>query len=89
VAASADAAFAFVGDPKRNVRVVVIDLDQYPVNLVHNLRILFPSSSVRIVVLTKDPTKRARARDVGANVYLSRRTAGAKLGSIITALSLP
>ena len=88
VAASADAAFAFVGDPKRNVRVIVIDLDQYPVNLVHNLRILFPSSSLRIVVLTNNAKKRARARDVGANVYLPKRTTGFLLRSIVTGLSL-
>jgi hypothetical protein len=68
--------------------VIVIDLDQYPVNLVHNLRILFPSSSLRIVVLTNNAKKRARARDVGANVYLPKRTTGFLLRSIVTGLSL-
>jgi hypothetical protein len=44
---------------------------------------------LRIVVLTNDAKKRARARDVGANVYLPKRTAGFKLGKIVAALSRP
>jgi hypothetical protein len=87
VAASGDSTFALVADPKNNVQVVVIDLDQYPVSLVHNLRLVFPSASVKLVAISSSASKRARAHDVGANVVLAKRAAHVKLGKVVQALT--
>jgi hypothetical protein len=87
VAATGDSTFALVADPKNNVQVVVVDLDQYPVSLVHNLRLVFPSASLKLVAISSSASKRARAHDVGANVVLVERAANGKLGKVVQALT--
>jgi hypothetical protein len=87
VAATADSTFALIANPKNNVQVIVIDLDQYPVSLVHNLRLVFPSASVKLVAISSSAAKRARAHDVGANVVLAKPAAKVKLGKVVQALA--
>jgi len=89
VAATGDSAFALTGDWKRNVQVIVVDADQYPLSLVHNLRTVFPSTSVRLVVLTNDPKKRVRAIAAGATIALPKRTPNLQLAKVVAALSSP
>jgi len=89
VASTGDSAFALTGDPKRNVQVIVVDADQYPLSLIHNLRIVFPSTSVRLVVLTNDAKKRRRAIAAGATIALSKGTPSGKLAKVVAALTGP
>jgi DNA-binding NarL/FixJ family response regulator len=67
--------------------VIVVDADQYPLSLIHNLRIVFPSSSVRLVALTNDPKKRNRAIAAGATIALPKGTPNAKLAKVVASLS--
>ena len=69
--------------------MIVVDADQYPLSLVHNLRTVFPSTSVRLVVLTNDPKKRARAIAAGATIALPKRTPSVKLAKVVAALTGP
>ena len=87
VASSGESAFQLTGDPKRNVQVIVVDADQYPLSLIHNLRIVFPSTSVRLVALTNDPKKRARAVAAGATIALPKQTPNVKLAKVVAALT--
>jgi hypothetical protein len=85
VASTGDSAFTLTGDPTRNVEVIVVDADQYGLGLVHNLRTVFPN--VRLVVLTNDPKKLARAVAAGATIAMSKRTSPAKLAKVVAALA--
>jgi DNA-binding NarL/FixJ family response regulator len=87
VASTGDSAFELAGDPNRNVQVIVLDADQYPLSLVHNLRIVFPSTSVTLVVLTNDPKKRMRAIAAGATIALPKGTSNTKLARVVAAFT--
>jgi hypothetical protein len=87
VATTGDSTFTIAASRNRNVQVIVVDGDQYPLSLVHNLRIVFPSTSVRLVVLTNDPEKRKRAIAAGASVALPKHIPSAKLGKVVAALA--
>jgi hypothetical protein len=87
VASTGDSAFELAGDPKHNVQVIVVDADQYPLSLIHNLRIVFPSSSVRLIVLTNDAKKRMRAIAAGATIALPKGTSSGKLAKVVAALA--
>jgi hypothetical protein len=52
----------------RNVAVVVVDIDKQGAAIVHNLHTVFPS--VRIVAVTKYPTKVEKARRFGASAVI-------------------
>jgi hypothetical protein len=84
-AASTDSAFQTTGDPGRNVRVVVIDADQYGIGLVNDLRTVFPS--VRLVVLSDDPRKLAAAAKSGA-IGVPRSTTSDRLAKLVSKLAL-
>jgi DNA-binding NarL/FixJ family response regulator len=84
VASTGDSTFALTGDPNRHVEVIVVDADQYGLGLVHDLRTVFPN--VRLVVLTNDSKKLARAVAAGATVALSKRTPTVKLAKVVAAL---
>jgi hypothetical protein len=85
-ATNGDDPFTVTGDPKRNVQVVVVDADQYGLSLVHDLRTVFPN--VRLIVLSDDPRKLARAVSAGATLALPRSTPGTKLASVVSRLAL-
>ena len=85
VASTGDSTFSLTGDPKRNVEVIVVDVDQYSLSLVHNLRTVFPG--VRLVVLTSDPKKLSRAIAAGATIALPKSTSAVKLVKVVAALT--
>jgi hypothetical protein len=87
VATTGESAFTIAASRTRNVQVIVVDGDQYPLSLVHNLRIVFPSSSVRLIVLSNDPEKRKRAIAAGASVALPKHIPSSKLGKVVAALA--
>jgi hypothetical protein len=87
VASTGDSAFELAGDPKRNVQVIIVDADQYPLSLVSDLHTVFPM--VRLIVLTDDPKKLARAIAAGATIALPKRTPTVKLVKVVAALTGP
>jgi DNA-binding NarL/FixJ family response regulator len=69
----------------RDVRVVVVDVDELGVSIVHDLHVVFPS--VKIVALAAGPKTMAAALKAGAKVVLPRSTPPAKLAKIIQQLA--
>jgi hypothetical protein len=84
-ATSSDTTFSVTGDPKRNVQVIVVDADEYGLSLVHDLRTVFPM--VKLIALTNDPAKLARAIKAGATLALPKKTPNGKLAKVVTSLS--
>jgi hypothetical protein len=84
-ATSGETAFSVTGDPKRNVEVIVVDADEYGLSLIRDLRTVFPM--VKLVALTDDPSKLARAIKAGATLALPKQTPADKLAKIVTSLS--
>jgi hypothetical protein len=89
LAATSDSAFELAADPRRNVQVIVVDADQYSLSFVRDLRTVFPSTFVRIVVLTDDRKKLSRAVAAGATIALPKHTPNAKLAKVVAALTAP
>jgi hypothetical protein len=87
VATSGESTFALTGDPARNVEVVVIDADQYGIDLIRNLRTVFPS--VRLIALSSDPKMLLRAIKAGATIALPKDTPSVKLAKVVSALAEP
>ncbi|MGE5690197.1 MAG: OmpL47-type beta-barrel domain-containing protein [Pseudomonadota bacterium] len=85
VTAAGDTAFDVAADPRRNVRVVVVDVGRYGASLVRDLRVVFPG--VRLVALVSRPGDLLRATRAGATVALPRSTPPAKLARVIRRLA--
>src|SRR5207253_8759911 len=85
-ASNSDDPFTVTGDPARNVEVVVVDADQFGLGLVRDLRTVFPS--LRLIVLSDDPRKLARAVSAGATLALPRSTPSAKLATVVSRMAL-
>ena len=85
IASTGDSAFSLTGDPKRNVEVIVVDVDQYSLSLVRDLRTVFPS--VRLVVLTSDRKKLVAAIAAGATIALPKSTPTVKLAKVVASLT--
>jgi hypothetical protein len=73
------------GSASRNVGVIVVDVDRYGLELVSDLRTVFPS--VRIIALTNDPRRLAQAIKAGAAVAVPRSTPPKDLAKLITQLA--
>jgi hypothetical protein len=84
-ATSSETAFSVTGDPKRNVQVIVVDADEFGLSLVHDLRTVFPN--IKLVAVTSDPAKLARAVKAGATLALPKKTSTEKLAKVVTTLS--
>jgi hypothetical protein len=84
-ATSSDNAFAVTGDPKRNVQVIVVDADEYGLSLIHDLRTVFPM--VKLIALSDNAAKLARAVKAGATLALPKKTTTTKLAKVVTSLS--
>jgi DNA-binding NarL/FixJ family response regulator len=67
------------------VRVVVVDVDEFGVSVVHDLHVVFPS--VKIVALAAGPRTMAAALKAGATVVLPRSTPPATLAKVIQRLT--
>ena len=85
VAASDQAAWNFTADPKRSPQVIVVDVDQYGVRLVHNLHLVFPM--VKIIAVSSHPSQLARAKRFGATVVLSKKSSPKKIVKIVSQLA--
>ena len=60
--------FDVTGVSSSHVAVLVVDVDQHGVNMVHNLHIVFPP--VKIVAITNKPGNVLRARRYGATTVV-------------------
>ncbi|HTZ05171.1 MAG TPA: PASTA domain-containing protein [Gaiellaceae bacterium] len=87
VAGSDSSTFTIAANRRRNVQVVVVDVDEYGVRLIHNLRLVFPG--VKLIAVTNSPAKAARARRFGANVVLTKAAVKTKLAKTVSALAVP
>ncbi|MGH3105160.1 MAG: Ig-like domain-containing protein, partial [Gaiellaceae bacterium] len=85
VKAEGDATFDVTGNTRRNVEVVVVDVDRYGLGLVRDLRTVFPD--VKILALTNDPKLLARAVKAGATIALPRSTPDAQIARVIKRLA--
>jgi hypothetical protein len=85
VAAVGDDTWDVTGDASRNVRVLVIDVDRYGVELVRDLRTVFPS--VAIIALTNDPRRLAQSVRAGATIAVPATTPPKDLAKLIERLA--
>jgi hypothetical protein len=69
----------------RDVRVVVVDVDEFGVSIVRDLHVVFPS--VKIVALAAGPKTMAAALKAGATVVLPRSTPPSTLARVIQRLT--
>ena len=79
-----DDTFALAGASNRNVQVIVVDVDQYRLSFVHDLRTVFPE--LKIVALSNDPALLSRAVPAGATVALPTSTPPQVLAKIVRRL---
>ena len=84
VVTSADPTFDAAANRNRDVRVIVVDVDELGVATVHDLHVVFPS--VKIVALAAGPRTMAAALKAGATIVLPRSTPPATLAKIILRL---
>jgi hypothetical protein len=78
--------FTLAGSPTHNVHVVVVDVDEFSLSLVHDLRTVFPGMA--IVALTDDPDKLGRAVAAGATVALPLSSPPSQLAKVVAKLAL-
>jgi hypothetical protein len=79
-----DPTFDATATRNRDVRVLVVDVDELGVATVRDLHAVFPS--VKIVALAAGPRTMARALKAGATIVLPRSTPPATLAKIIRRL---
>jgi hypothetical protein len=77
--------FDAAANRNRDVRVLVVDVDEFGVGVVRDLHAVFPS--VKIVALAAGPKTMAAALKAGATVVLPRSTPPATLARIIQRLA--
>jgi hypothetical protein len=82
-----DAAFELSAVLSKHVRVVVVDVDEYGVQLVRDLRTVFPE--VRVLALSNTASLRAAAKRSGAAKALPRTTPYATVKKTALALTQP
>jgi DNA-binding NarL/FixJ family response regulator len=70
-----------------DVRVIVVDVDEFGVSFIRDLHTIFPS--VRIVALSASPRKLAASLRAGAVIALPRATPPALLTKLIQQLLAP
>jgi Zn-dependent alcohol dehydrogenase len=85
VAGSDSSAWSFTADPKRNTQVVVVDVDQYGVRMVHNLHLVFPT--VKLIAVSSKPSQLARAKKFGATVVLAKSAGSVKIVKAVSQLA--
>jgi Zn-dependent alcohol dehydrogenase len=63
---------------------MVVDVDELGVDVIRDLRVVFPS--LRIVAVSSSPAKLAAAKRGGANVTVRRAAAKQRLTKVVTRL---
>jgi hypothetical protein len=82
---SDDAAFAATGSPRRNVQIVVVDVDRYGVGLVRDLHVVFPS--VKVIALSRRPALLLRALKSGAAAAVPPSAPAPRIARVIRRLA--
>jgi hypothetical protein len=82
-----DAAFAETGSPRRNVQIVVVDVDRYGIGLVRDLHVVFPS--VKVIALSRRPELLLRALKSGAAAAVPPSAPAPRIARVIRGLSGP
>jgi DNA-binding NarL/FixJ family response regulator len=85
VVTAEDPTFDAAANRNRDVRVIVVDVDELGLPMVRDLHTVFPS--VKIVALAAGPKTMARALKAGATIVLPRSTPPATLAKIIRQLA--
>jgi hypothetical protein len=85
IVSSTESAFSVTGDPSTNVQVIVVDVDEFGIGLLRDLRTVFPG--VRLIALSDDPRKLAPAVRAGATIALPKGTPTVKLAKVVSALA--
>jgi hypothetical protein len=85
VVTSAEPTFDAAANRNRDVRVVVVDVDEFGVGIVRDLHTVFPST--KIIALAAGPKTMAAALRAGATIVLPRSTPPATLAKIIQRLA--
>ncbi|MFL5918543.1 MAG: Ig-like domain-containing protein, partial [Gaiellaceae bacterium] len=84
VVSEVEPTFDAAANRNRDVRVIVVDVDEFGVGLVRDLHAVFPS--VKIVALAAGPKTMASALKAGATIVLPRSTPPGTLARIIKRL---
>jgi hypothetical protein len=85
VVSAVDPTFDAAANRNRDVRVVVVDVDEFGLSVVRDLHAVFPS--VKIVALAGGPGTMAAALKAGATIVLPRSTPPATLAKVIQRLA--
>jgi hypothetical protein len=80
-----DAAFAATGSPRRNVQIVVVDVDRYGLGLVRDLHVVFPS--VKVIALSRRPALLLRALKSGAAAAVPPSAPAPRIARVIRRLA--
>jgi hypothetical protein len=86
-ASSIEPTFDAVSNRRTNVRVIVVDVNEFGLSLIRSLHTVFPSA--KIVALTLGPKQMKAARKAGAAVALPRSTPGSTLARVVKRLAKP
>ncbi len=84
-AAVGEDTWTLTGASNKNVEVIVVDVDRYGLQLIRDLRLVFPT--VRIIGLTNDPRRLAQAVRAGATIAVPRSTPPKDLAKLIQRLA--
>jgi hypothetical protein len=84
-AAVGEDAWTLTGASSKNVEVIVVDVDRYGLQLIRDLRLVFPT--VRILALTNDPRRLGQAVRAGATIAVPRSTPPKDLAKLIQRLA--
>ena len=83
--ANPDQTFALVASARRNVGVVVVDVDAYGVMFVGDLHTVFPA--LRLIAIAREPAVRHRSIRAGAVLALPRSTSPHELAKAIVRIA--
>ncbi len=83
-ATNVDRAFDLAAANNGSVGVMIVDVDELGVGVIHDLRVVFPS--LKLVALSSSPQQLAAAKRAGANVTVRRAAAKQKLTKVVTRL---
>jgi hypothetical protein len=77
--------WTLTGAADRNVQVVLVDVDRFGLQLIRDLRLVFPS--IRILALTNDPRRLAQAVRAGATIAVPRSTPPRDIAKLLVQLA--
>jgi hypothetical protein len=77
--------WTLTGSTSRNVQVVLVDVDRFGLELVRDLRLVFPS--IRILALTNDPRRLAQSIRAGATLAVPRWTPPKDIAKLLLQLA--